>query len=97
MAVSTSGAGPGASRDLCRNINEHYGDDYEVYIHFLSSVRSEVKKMVHNEELRKKIFRLLSEMDILSQISAGTFREWDQDRIRYWVEQVIAEHREDKR
>ncbi|MOA24848.1 precorrin-2 dehydrogenase [compost metagenome] len=96
MAVSTSGAGPRASRDLCRNINEHYGDDYEAYIHFLNSVRSEVKKMVHNDELRKKIFRLLSEMDVLSQISAGAFREWDQDRIRNWIEQVIAGRQEEK-
>ncbi|MNO74020.1 Precorrin-2 dehydrogenase [compost metagenome] len=96
VAVSTSGAGPRASRDLCRNINEHYGDDYEAYIHFLNSVRSEVKKMVRNDELRKKIFRLLSEMDVLSQISAGAFREWDQDRIRNWIEQVIAGRQEEK-
>ncbi|MNW31409.1 Precorrin-2 dehydrogenase [compost metagenome] len=97
VAVSTSGAGPGASRDLCRTINEHYGDDYEMYIHFLSSVRSEVKRMVHHEGLRKKIFRLLSELDILSQISAGTFHNWDQDMIRCWIEEVIAEHQEEMR
>ncbi|MOA30130.1 hypothetical protein D3C78_1511910 [compost metagenome] len=53
--------------------------------------------MVSNEELRKKIFRLLSEMDILSQISAGAFHEWDQDAIRNWIEQVTAGYREEKR
>ncbi|MMZ65165.1 hypothetical protein D1872_275530 [compost metagenome] len=52
--------------------------------------------MVRNDELRKKIFRLLSEMDVLSQISAGAFREWDQDRIRNWIEQVIAGRQEEK-
>lgn len=93
VAVSTSGAGPTASRYLCKDINERYGDQYEEYIHFLSSVRSEVKRNVHDEALRKKMFRSLAEMEILSEIANGKFQQWSQHDISQWMDSWIEGHR----
>ncbi|MNZ86164.1 Precorrin-2 dehydrogenase [compost metagenome] len=95
IAVSTSGAGPTASRNLCEDINKHYGDHYEEYIQFLSSVRSEVKRTVHHEGLRKKIFRSLADMEILSEIAKGNFRQWSQYEISQWIDSWIEGHREE--
>lgn len=94
VAISTSGAGPAASRHLCDEINQHYGDHYEEYIHFLSKVRAEVKRNVPHEELRKKMFRSLADMEILSEIANGSFRQWDQNEIRQWIDSWIEGHRE---
>ncbi|MGG6313888.1 precorrin-2 dehydrogenase/sirohydrochlorin ferrochelatase family protein, partial [Paenibacillus macerans] len=68
VAVSTSGAGPAASRELCREIDGHFGHDYEQYIDFLSSARAFIKNNVTNPGKRKRLFRRLAETDILTSI-----------------------------
>ncbi|MEF2968005.1 NAD(P)-dependent oxidoreductase [Paenibacillus sp. M1] len=85
VAVSASGAGPGATRELCREIEESFGDDYETYIDFLSFARSGIKARVQDKQLRARLFRALSELDILASIREGRFRPWSEDELIAWM------------
>lgn len=90
IAVSTSGAGPSVARSLCHEIDKQYGDEYETYIDFLSSIRAVVKERVPDGSQRQSLFKLLAEMDILAEIRAGNFRPWSEKEITSW----ITEYRE---
>lgn len=86
VAVSTSGAGPSASRRLSREIDERFGDDYERYIDFLGTARSLIKSRVTESSQRKHLLRLLAEMDILTLIREGNFEPWSEEVIIAWID-----------
>lgn len=87
VAVSTSGAGPSASRRLSQEIDERFGDDYETYIDFLSAARSLIKRRVAESSQRKHLLRLLAEMDILTLIREGSFEPWSEETVIAWIDQ----------
>ncbi|WP_410771857.1 bifunctional precorrin-2 dehydrogenase/sirohydrochlorin ferrochelatase [Fontibacillus sp. BL9] len=91
LAVSTSGAGPGASRTLSREIIERYGDDYETYVDFLSFVRSAVRNRVQDRQMRAKLYKSLAEMDILSSIRKGCFQPWNEAEVIAWMDSYREE------
>lgn len=86
VAVSTSGAGPSVSRALSHEIDLHYGEDYERYVDFLSFARTIVKKRVQDAKLRARLFKALTEMDILTEIRNGSFRPWSEEELTSWIE-----------
>lgn len=92
VAVSTSGAGPSAARELCREIDERFGQDYEQYIDFLSSARAFIKSYVTDSGARKLLFRRLAETDILTSIREGSFRPWSEAAMIAWIDK----HRRDR-
>lgn len=91
IAVSTSGAGPRAALELCREIDDHIGDDYERYIEVLSSARSWIKANIPESEYRKRLFRKLAEADILTLIRAGTFPSQNGEEVVAWIEKQTEE------
>lgn len=92
IAVSSSGAGPIVARNLCREIEKQYGAEYETYFDFLSSVRMAIKNHVPDIAERQSLFKLLAEMDILTDIRNGNFHFWSEEEITSW----ITEYRRDK-
>lgn len=91
VAVSTSGAGPTAARELIREMDEHFGDDYERYIDFLSSVRTFIKERISDPGRRKLLFRRLAETDILTSIREGSFQPWSEAATIAWIEEQTEE------
>lgn len=91
VAVSTSGAGPAAARELIREIDEHFGEDYEQYIDFLSSTRAYIKERISDPSRRKCLFRRLAETDIMSLIRGGSFQPWNEAAMMAWIEEQTEE------
>jgi precorrin-2 dehydrogenase/sirohydrochlorin ferrochelatase len=92
IAVSSSGAGPIVATNLCREIEKQYGAEYETYIDFLSSVRMVIKHRVSDISERHYLFKLLAEMDVLTDIRNGKFHFWSEEEITSW----ITEYRREK-
>ncbi|WP_333556270.1 bifunctional precorrin-2 dehydrogenase/sirohydrochlorin ferrochelatase [Paenibacillus barengoltzii] len=91
VAVSTSGAGPTAARELIREIDEQFGEDYERYIDFLSSARAFIKARIDDAVRRKRLFRKLAETDILTLIREGSFEPWSEATMIAWIEEQTEE------
>ncbi|USB34239.1 bifunctional precorrin-2 dehydrogenase/sirohydrochlorin ferrochelatase [Paenibacillus sp. YPG26] len=90
IAVSTSGAGPAAAARISREIDQSYGDEYETYIDFLSSIRSMVKSTVPDGGRRRGLLKAAAEMDILSDIRSGVFQPWSEQQIKAWIKGNIS-------
>ncbi len=86
LAVSTSGAGPGASKALTREIDEQYGADYEIYVDFLNFARTTVKDRVQDAGFRAKLYKTLADMNILTSIREGSFRPWSTEELNAWID-----------
>ncbi|MUG46110.1 bifunctional precorrin-2 dehydrogenase/sirohydrochlorin ferrochelatase [Paenibacillus woosongensis] len=86
VAVSTSGAGPTVSRRLCVEVDELFGEHYEIYIDFLSEIRVRIKEQVLDRERRQLLFKALAEMDILAEIREGRFRPWSEEKLAAWID-----------
>lgn len=91
VAVSTSGAGPTAARQLIREIDEQFGEDYERYIEFLSSARAWIKARIADPGRRKRLFRRLAETDILTLIRERSFEPWSKAAMLAWIEEQTEE------
>jgi precorrin-2 dehydrogenase/sirohydrochlorin ferrochelatase len=76
IAVSTSGASPSAAAAIRNEIASQYGEEYEIYLDFLSEFRLKVKEIVKDTKHRQGIFRQLSQLDILGMIRNGQFDEF---------------------
>lgn len=87
VAVSTSGAAPGAAKQICDEIETRFGDEYEEYIHFLSQARSVIKDQVLDASRRRGLFKKLLEIDILRAIQAGEFSPPDGEEMIFWIDQ----------
>ncbi|WP_068783116.1 precorrin-2 dehydrogenase/sirohydrochlorin ferrochelatase family protein [Paenibacillus phocaensis] len=91
VAVSTSGAGPAATRELIREMDEHFGEDYEQYIDYLSAARAYIKEQISDPDKRKHLLRRLAETDILTSIREGSFRPWSEAAMAAWIQEQTEE------
>lgn len=91
VAVSTEGAGPLVALNICKNFDENYGDEYEVYLDFLYLMRVEIRKRVNSPEQRQHLYRELTQGHFLEDIRQGIFKEWSGNEIQLWIEK----HKED--
>lgn len=91
VAVSTSGAGPGAAIAIKELLEETLGEEYGPYLDFLHIMRREIKQRELSPEARSRLLRELSRLNVLNEIRQGTFIEWSPESIDFW----IAEHREE--
>ncbi|OAB48095.1 precorrin-2 dehydrogenase/sirohydrochlorin ferrochelatase family protein [Paenibacillus antarcticus] len=85
IAVSTEGAGPIVATNICKLLNEEYGDEYEIYLDFLYLMRAEIKKSVNSPKQRHKLLRKLTEYPILEEIRQGRFKAWSETQIHLWI------------
>jgi precorrin-2 dehydrogenase/sirohydrochlorin ferrochelatase len=79
LSVSTSGASPGLTKRIRSELSEQYGDEYAIYVDFLSELREFVIENVENEQFRANIFHHVLKFDILELIRTNqlhVFRSW---------------------
>ncbi|MFD0694132.1 bifunctional precorrin-2 dehydrogenase/sirohydrochlorin ferrochelatase [Paenibacillus sp. GCM10027628] len=76
IAVSTGGASPASARKIARELEQAYGDEYELYLDFLSEIRLKVQSVIQDKENRQQLFKEMLEWDVLSKIRTGTFEDW---------------------
>ena len=50
ITVSTGGASPSAARKIAKEIDNTYGDEYEIYLDFLSETRSMIQNHVQDKQ-----------------------------------------------
>lgn len=86
LSVSTSGSGPVVAGRLCREINEAYGDEYELYLDEMAQARALVKAKVHDSHRRSCLLGAIRDMDLLTQIRQGTFSPWSEEEWNDWIE-----------
>lgn len=91
IAVATSGAGPLAGRSIAKEINQHFGNEYEIYIDFLYHLRETIARKVSDESLRKSLLHQAMSLSILEEIRQGNFELWDEQQIEHWINQSIEE------
>ncbi len=89
IAVTTSGAGPLAGRYIAKEINQHFGNEYEIYIDFLYHLRETIAQKVSDESLRKSLLHQVMSRSILEEIRQGIFEPWDEQQIEHWINQSI--------
>jgi precorrin-2 dehydrogenase / sirohydrochlorin ferrochelatase len=86
IAVSTGGASPALARRIRLSIGECYGDEYEVGLKLLGSLREELKAAYPEPEDRKVIFERMVYSDLMDLIRAG-----DDEAVEAWVQLCIDE------
>ncbi|MBD0381666.1 precorrin-2 dehydrogenase/sirohydrochlorin ferrochelatase family protein [Paenibacillus sedimenti] len=89
IAVSTGGASPAAARKIARELEQTYGDEYELYLDFLSEVRLNVQAAVPDKEARQQLFKEMLEWDVLSRIRAGSFESWKQEMFEAFEKEPV--------
>ena len=72
---STSGASPGFSRRLRRQLQEQFGPEYEIYLQMLARLREELKKRVHGQERRQAILESFLDSSALACLAKGAVDE----------------------
>ncbi|MGG1515754.1 bifunctional precorrin-2 dehydrogenase/sirohydrochlorin ferrochelatase [Paenibacillus oryzisoli] len=78
IAVSTAGASPSAARKIVKEIDAAYGEEYEIYLDFLSRVRLLIQERVTIKEARQKLFKDMLDWDLLGMIRQGYFDGWSE-------------------
>ncbi|WP_379159755.1 bifunctional precorrin-2 dehydrogenase/sirohydrochlorin ferrochelatase [Paenibacillus sp. sgz5001063] len=85
VAVSTSGAGPSAAAKITEQLAEILGEEYEPYLDWLHSLRTEIKRRELPPDQRGRLLRRLGDVDVLNEMRQGTFIEWSKDEIEDWI------------
>jgi precorrin-2 dehydrogenase / sirohydrochlorin ferrochelatase len=76
IAVSTQGASPTVAAAIRRQIETSFGEEYEVYLDFLSEFRLKVQQLVKDTKMRQEWFRAVLQEDLLDKIRSGEFEVW---------------------
>ncbi|MBP1995942.1 precorrin-2 dehydrogenase/sirohydrochlorin ferrochelatase family protein [Paenibacillus eucommiae] len=81
LSVSTGGASPGTARRIAAELESAYGQEYEIYLDFLSEMRLKVQDTVKDRQSRQTIFKQMLDWDVLEKIRNGTFTAWRQEKL----------------
>lgn len=76
IAVSTLGASPSVAAAVRRQIETSFGQEYEIYLDFLSEFRLKAQQLVKDTNVRQEWFRAVLDMDLLDKIRSGQFESW---------------------
>ncbi|CAH1215015.1 Precorrin-2 dehydrogenase [Paenibacillus allorhizoplanae] len=76
ITVSTGGASPSAARKIAKEIDKTYGDEYEIYLEFLSETRLFIQERVKDKKARQGLFKDMLAWDLMPLIREGKFEEW---------------------
>ncbi len=72
MPISTAGAAPEVARAVRRDLEAHYGPEWETYVELLADVRKIVYERVPDAEHQCEIiFTAIAESDVRERIAAG--------------------------
>jgi precorrin-2 dehydrogenase/sirohydrochlorin ferrochelatase len=76
ITVSTGGASPSAARKIAKEIDKTYGDEYEIYLDFLSETRLFIQERVKDKKARQGLFKDMLAWDLMPLIREGKFEDW---------------------
>jgi len=76
IAISSGGASPSFARKIAREIEQSYGEEYELYLDFLSEFRLKIQAVIEDKQGRQQLFQEMLAWDVLPRIRAGTFASW---------------------
>lgn len=76
IAVSTQGASPSVAAAIRKQIETSFGEEYEIYLDFLSEFRLKVQHLVKDTKKRQDWFRAVLQEDLLDKIRKGEFESW---------------------
>jgi precorrin-2 dehydrogenase/sirohydrochlorin ferrochelatase len=76
LAVSTAGASPSLARRIREELEEAYGQEYEVYLDALAELRAFVRQRVEDDGTRQRMYKGMLEWDLLGPIRRGEFPEF---------------------
>ncbi|WNR45823.1 precorrin-2 dehydrogenase/sirohydrochlorin ferrochelatase family protein [Paenibacillus roseipurpureus] len=76
ITVSTGGASPSAARKIAKEIDNAYGDEYEIYLDFLSETRLLIQNHVKDKQARQRLFKEMLAWDVMGLIRKGVFDSW---------------------
>lgn len=85
LAVSTSGAGPMAAREIRDELEDQFGPEYEDYLDFLYKMRSIIREEVKSADARRRLLHKAYRMDMLGEIRRGGYVPWSEDKIKQWI------------
>jgi precorrin-2 dehydrogenase/sirohydrochlorin ferrochelatase len=86
MAISTGGKSPALARHLRQELEEVYGEEYEIYLDILGQTRAIVLARRQPSDENRKIFEALIHSDLLKRI-----RKRDWDAVKELVREIIDE------
>ncbi|WP_310551412.1 precorrin-2 dehydrogenase/sirohydrochlorin ferrochelatase family protein [Paenibacillus glufosinatiresistens] len=87
VAVSTSGAGPGAAAGIAAALEDFLGEGYEPYLDWLHRMRSEIKRREPRPEIRRKLLRKLASPEEFEALQGRDWmaEEWSPEQIEAWM------------
>jgi precorrin-2 dehydrogenase/sirohydrochlorin ferrochelatase len=72
IAISTGGAAPVVAKQMRRELETHYGEEWECYVRLLGQVRCLVMERVPGgEPVRKPIFEAIAASDLFDRVMSG--------------------------
>jgi precorrin-2 dehydrogenase len=86
IAVSTAGASPALARKIRLELEARYGDEYDVALDLLGSLRDELKARYPDPHDRKILFERIVYSGFMDMVRNG-----DLERLEAWVERCIEE------
>jgi precorrin-2 dehydrogenase/sirohydrochlorin ferrochelatase len=86
IAVSTAGASPALARKIRLELEDRYGDGYDVALELLGSLRDELKARYPDPHDRKILFERIVYSDFMDMVRAN-----ETDRLEAWIERCIEE------
>ncbi|WP_339244641.1 NAD(P)-dependent oxidoreductase [Paenibacillus sp. FSL R10-2796] len=91
VAVSTSGAGPLAATKIKNVLEKALDAAYEPYLDFVHAMRTRIKEKEPSAEVRGRLLRKLGTLDVLNEMSNGTFIAWSPEDMDAWIAQQRVE------
>jgi precorrin-2 dehydrogenase / sirohydrochlorin ferrochelatase len=71
LAISTSGQSPALSRQLRKDLEGHFGNEYEVFLRLMGEIRRRLLALEQDPEARRTLFARLAAADIPEAIRLG--------------------------
>jgi precorrin-2 dehydrogenase/sirohydrochlorin ferrochelatase len=91
IAVSTSGRSPALSRRIRQDLERTYGPEYGLFLEKMAQLRRKLLHDVPDEEMRRLVFQVLVDSDVLFLLKGAAAPEADR-RIADIVKEVTGRH-----
>jgi len=75
IAVSTCGASPALSRKIRKDLQKQYGPEYDIFLQRLTVLRKRVLDEVTDENVRRNIFQMIVDSDVIDLLRQGKINE----------------------